>query len=221
MRRSLVLVLLVAGFMLASVTSGFAIGFGFYGDLGGGAGEAEWDSDSDSFDIDIGTGGGGFALDTDPISDKKFSYRMLLGYEAQILEDDDEVELDTDGLVIENVFAFSILRRPHLKLWAGPLVRFGFYSGETGWHDDGLGQSVRTEFDDIFEFGAGGVFGANFQVARSMILAPSVGIRYVGGAGEADITERDPVTLTPLAYYKDDLTFGATMVFLNLTVLFE
>ena len=205
---------------LGGVQDGHALGLGFYGDLAGGGGEAEWDTATQSFDIDLVSGGFGFALDTAAVSEKKFSYRLLLGFEGQTIEDEYDSDLDLGGLVIDNVFAFSLLRRPDVRLWAGPLVRIGFYSGETDTYDIGAGFSEKLEFDSVTEFGIGGVFGANFKVARRMILAPSVGFRYIGGAGEADIIVTDTGTGIS-STSNDDLVFAAFTAFINLAVLFE
>ena len=65
-----------------------AVSVGPYVDLAGGSGEFEWDYSGYEFDVDTSTAAVGFALDTDPFGKNIFSYRLNVGFEEQVLEDD-------------------------------------------------------------------------------------------------------------------------------------
>jgi len=209
-------------FLLVSMSNGYAAGFGLFADLGGGSGEAEWDDDVDSFDIDFANAGFGFVLDTGPTSPRVFSYRLLAGFEAQTLEDDFGVEVDVAGAMVENVFAFGLVKQPNFRLWAGPLVRVGVYSGESDTYVSSSlpGYAERIELDSVWEFGLGGALGANFRIARHMILAPTIGFRFLGGGGEGE-TYLIETSSGNTSVYRDDLSFGVATAFINLSLLFE
>jgi hypothetical protein len=212
--------------LLGCVTTADAeIGIGPYVDLGAGGGELEWNGPGYSWDVGVGTAAVGFALDTAPIGPAAFSYRLNVGFEGQVLEDVDNEDnaLDLSGVTVENVFAFSVVRRPTLRWWVGPLVRFGFYSGETDEYvapDPGVGpvtfSRYRTEAE-LFEFGIGAATGVNIPVgkARAMILAPTVGFRVVGVGGEGEIHNLDTGTVI-----EDDLSGSYSTVFVNFALLF-
>jgi hypothetical protein len=227
MRKSLLTLLLVAVLLLFQVaTVAAGVGLGPYVDLAGGSGEMEWDTAGDgwadigfnteTWDVDAGSGAIGFVLDTAPTGPSVFNYRLNVGLEAQNFEDNYGIEMKVGGLVVENVFGFALIRKPNLRWWAGPLVRFGFYSGET---DDYfyLGDRTKTEAD-LFEFGIGVVTGVNIPVGKSkkVILAPSAGVRFIGVGGEGTVTNLDTG-----ASFDDDLSGGFTTAFINFALLFD
>lgn len=217
MRKSLLTLLLVAALLLFLGSGAVAgVSMGPYVDLAGGSGEMEWDDAGGTWDVDAGSGAIGFALDTAPLGPSRFSYRLNVGLEAQTLEDDAGVEMELGGLVVENVFGFAILNKPNLRWWAGPLVRFGFYSGETDPYYD-FGDRYETEAD-LFEFGIGAITGLNIPVGKSkkIILAPSAGVRFIGIGGEGTVTNLDTGTS-----YTDDLSGGITTAFINFALLFD
>lgn len=214
LRLTLLLIAALSLFLVSIAAAG--VGMGPYVDLSAGSGEMEWDNGGGTWDVDAGSGAIGFALDTAPMGPSRFSYRLNVGLEAQTIEDDAGVEMGLGGVAVENVFAFAIMNKPNLRWWAGPLVRFGFYSGETDPYYD-LGDRYETEAD-LFEFGIGGVTGLNIPVGKSkkLILAPSAGVRFIGIGGEGTTTNLDTGTSI-----SDDLSGGVTMGFVNFALLFD
>jgi len=216
--KQLSLMMFVVPAFLLTLASGVSagVGLGPYVDLSGGSGELEWDSGGGTWDVTAGSGAIGFVLDTAPRGSATFNYRLNVGLESQSLEDDDGVTMDVGGLVVENVFGFALVKKPNLRWWAGPLVRFGFYSGET---DDYyvLGDRTKTE-SDLFEFGIGAVTGVNIPVGKSkkLILAPSAGVRFIAISGEGTVKNLDTGTSVT-----DDLSGGISTVFVNFALLFD
>ncbi|HAD03493.1 MAG: hypothetical protein A2091_10350 [Desulfuromonadales bacterium GWD2_61_12] len=218
---------LVAVFLLLLVSGAAAgVAIGPYVDLAGGGGEMEWDTNGNSWDnggfstnewdVDAGSGAIGFVLDTAPTGPAPFNYRLNVGLEAQTLEDDFGIEMNLGGLVVENVFGFAIMRKPNLRWWAGPLLRFGFYSGETDTFYF-LGDRTRTEAD-LFELGVGAVTGVNIPIGKNkkVILAPSAGVRFIGIGGEATVKNLDTGV-----EFTDDISGGISMAFVNFALLFD
>lgn len=205
--------------LFCASTSVAAVGIGPYVDLSSGGGELEWDYDGYDWDVNVGAAAAGFALDTAPLGPSIFNYRLNVGLEGQTLEEDDYEDnaLEMGGITVENVFGFAVVRKPTLRWWIGPLVRFGFYSGETDiYYDSRIGDHVKTEAD-LFEFGVGAATGVNIPLGKSrqIILAPSAGIRFIGVSGEGEYTNYDA------GYsYEDDISGGYTSAFVNCAVLF-
>ncbi len=200
--------------MALSPARSMAAGFGFYLDGGIGSGQVEWDSDVDSFDVDASSWGGGFVLDTSPGDEKTFNYRLLVGVERQDLEDDHGITMKMVGLSVENVFGFALVKTPEFRWWAGPLVRIGFYHGETD--TDHLSSGVIKSEADLLELGVGAVTGINFKLGN-VHLAPSLGVRFIGAGGSGTRTYSSSFG----RYHEDDdLSARATIGFANLALLF-
>lgn len=192
-----------------------AVAMGPYIDLSSGSGSFEWDSDSYDFDVDSSSAAVGFALDSAPTGPANFNYRLNVGLESQDLEDEFDDTLEMGGIVIENVFGFALVRQQNFRWWAGPLVRFGFYSGETDDYYDTYGDRSRTEAD-LFEFGIGVATGINLRIGPHTYLAPSAGIRFIGASGEGTVKNLDLHT-----QYEDDLSGHTTNLFVNFSLLFD
>lgn len=158
-----------------------AIGLGAYTEFGTGSGEAEYDVDnSEEFDIDTGFFGVGFQLETSPLTaNKVYSYRLQIGYESRDIETEWDYTFELDGFVINNTFAFGGNIAKYIRLWAGPQIMVGFYSGETD----------KERYDDSMSFtgagfGIGAAVGANFGLGSdSVILTTTFGVRSFGFAG--------------------------------------
>ena len=191
-----------------------AVGIGPYVDVAGGSGTFEWDVSNSEFDVDVGTGAIGLAIDTAPTGRSGFNYRLNIGLEAQALEDDSDITMNLGGLTVENVFGFAVIQQPNLRWWLGPLVRIGYYSGETDDYYD-FGDRYKTE-GDFFEFGIGVATGINVRVNRNVVLAPSAGVRFIGASGEGTI-----INYTTGTRETEDLTGSISTVFLNFALLFE
>lgn len=192
-----------------------ALAMGPYLDLSSGDGTFEWDSQWNDFDVDSRSGAIGFALDSAPTGPANFNYRLNVGLERQDLEDEFGDTLEMGGFVVESVFGFALVRQQDFRWWVGPLVRIGFYSGETDVYYDSNGDRSRTEAD-LVEFGIGIATGINFRIGPHAYLAPSVGIRFIGAAGEGTVKNFDRHT-----QFEDDLSGNTTNVFVNLSLLFD
>ena len=193
--------LLVASFVLLLLwaPTSFAVGLGVYVDGAFGSGDAEWDSSSSSFDIDSRAFSIGFALDTATTTESIFNYRLNLGYARHEFEDEDNNTIETDGIYSEHIFGFALARNENFRWWAGPLLRVGYHSGDTGTNGS----------DFTFgEFGIGAVTGLNFRAGKA-ILSPSLGFRYSGYGGEGSSGGVD-----------EDITQNTTNVFANIAILF-
>lgn len=208
--------LLCAGILLShGGRAEAAVAMGPYLDLSGGSGTFEWDSDNFEFDVDSSGGAIGFALDSAPSYRSYFNYRLNIGLESQDLEDEYGDTLEMGGVVVENVFCFAVVDEPDFRWWAGPLVRIGFYSGETDDYYDSLGDRHRTEAD-LFEFGVGLATGFNVRVGPNTYLAPSAGIRFIGASGSGTDKNLDQRT-----QFEDDLEGNLTTLFVNFSLLFD
>jgi hypothetical protein len=193
--------LLVASFVIILLwsSSSFAVGLGAFVDGAVGSGSAEWDGSSRSFDIDSRTLAVGFALDTATTNERLFNYRLNVGYVRHEFEDESNITIKTNGIYAENIFGFALVREESFRWWAGPLLRVGYLSGDTG--TDG------TDFQ-LVEFGVGAVTGLNFKTGNT-ILSPSIGIRFNGYGGEGTRGGAGR-----------DITQDTTNVFANFAVLF-
>lgn len=183
------LILSVLG-MLLFASNSFAVDFGFYLDLGRGSGEAEFDvAYSESFDIDTEFYGVGFQLETDPLNaNKVFSYRFQGGFESRGIEEDEEnTTLELGGLIINNTFGFGGNISEKVRLWGGPQVLIGYYSGKTD--DEFSGDEISFQG---FGFGLGLAGGANFGLGSGKtILTTTIGVRGFGIAGAAEWYDED------------------------------
>jgi len=204
--------LLVASLVVLLLWSpnSFAVGLGVFVDGSEGSGEAEWDSEFDSWDIDSKTGAVGFVLDTSPTDESVFNYRLNVGFARQELEDENNVELKSNGIYAENIFGFAFIKKENFRWWAGPLVRVGYYSGDTGTVRTGT-NTYRVDLD-YAEFGIGAVTGLNFK-AGNVVLSPSVGFRISGYAGEGEIRDE-------FGTFTDDIEAHSTNAFANFSVMF-
>jgi hypothetical protein len=196
-------------------SNALAVGIGGYVDVSGGSGDYEWDSDVQRWDIDTSAAAVGFVLDTAPMNERTFNYRLNAGLAAQDVEADDGINLEAGGIYAENIFGFALIRNENVRWWLGPLVRVGIYSGETDTFNIS-GGTRQIDFDYI-EFGFGAVTGVNFNINDRVILAPSLGFRICAFAGTGEINDY----IGGWHYYfEEDFSGNATSAFANFAVLF-
>ena len=213
MLNTLVMFLVVFSFLVMAPINAEAVSMGPYVDVAGGSGTLEHDTGTIIFEDDIETSSSavGFALETSPLGPSNFSYRLNVGFEGQELEYEDSIfALDLGGIYCENIFAFAFVQNKNLRWWGGPLVRFGFYSGES----DTFG-GLR-EDHDYFQFGVGLATGMNFKVGPALILTPSVGVRFMGAGGTAELVDASSGVVLDEA----DTSASFTNVFVNFALLF-
>ena len=109
---SLVLVALSLGI----ASSAGAVGYGAFFEY-----SRSW-SDFAGFDVDSNRYGVGFAFDTNVSGDRLFNYRLNIGYERT---EGDSFDVSYNGVMVDNIFGFGVLRTPHMRLWVGPSIRIG------------------------------------------------------------------------------------------------
>lgn len=212
----MILALLGTVILAASVDNAEAVvAMGPYLDISSGSGNLEWDSDHSEFDVDASAGGVGFALDSTRGDQANFNYRLNVGFEGQNLEDETDLKMKMGGIVVENIFGFAIMRQPDMRWWAGPLLRIGFYSGETDDYYDTYGDRSKTEAD-LFEFGVGVATGITLKIGPHTYLAPSAGVRFIGISGTGTVKNLDLHS-----QYEDDLSGNLTNLFVNFSLMFD
>ena len=208
--------LFIASFitLLLWSTNSFASGLGVFIDASEGrSGEIEWENDFNSRDVDSKAAAFGFVLDTAPTNEKAFNYRLNVGFARHEFEDVDKIK--SKGIYAENIFGFALIKNEALRWWAGPLVRVGFYSGDTDTIQIVPGTLEKTEVD-YAEFGVGAVTGLNVKVGN-VILSPSIGVRFSGYAGEGEITTQNGFGTSS---FKEDFEASSTNIFANFALLF-
>ena len=135
--------------MLGSTRSAEASGFG-------GFFEYSRASIRDS-DIDFNTYAAGFSLDTNVAKNRLFNYRLNVGYQWSSF---------SDGLSLDNVFGFGVLRNRHVRLWIGPSIRLGI-------------DSINTSPLVDLMVGGGPVVGVNFHTGNAGSAALTFGFQYL------------------------------------------
>ena len=184
MRKDSGIVYILVLVVLLFASNSFAVDFGFYVDLGSGSGEAEYDiAYSESFDIDSDFFGVGFQFETNPLTEKQvFSYRFQAGFESRNIEEEGGANLELGGLVINNTFAFGGNVSGKTRLWGGPQVLIGYYTGDTD--EEYLGDNMTFTG---FSFGLGVAGGANFGLGSgNTILTTTIGVRALGSSGDME-----------------------------------
>ena len=215
MKRFAKLFILSCTMLLLWSPNCFAIGFGAFIDASGGSGDMEWETDYYSWDVDSRAGAVGFVLDTSPTKERIFNYRLNVGFARQELKDDYDVTMKSNGVYAENIFGFAFIREENFRWWAGPLVRIGYYSGDSGTVQQWPDTTIKTDVD-YAEFGLGAVTGLNFK-AGNTILSPSVGVRFIGFAGEGKTITRNNFGSFSQT---EDFEGNTSNIFANFAVLF-
>lgn len=207
--------LFIVGLTILPVCNSHALSMGLYLDHSSGSGSFKWDWDYYDFDVDTEASAIGFALDTAVLGGSLFNYRLNVGLEEQQLDDETGETLTLDGITVENIFGFAIMSGPDYRWWAGPLLRFGAYSGETDTHYSySYGTYYKNEFDFV-ETGIGLATGVNIKVGESTILAPTLGIRSISAAGTGTTVSSSGFTI-----YEEDISGDYRNIFLNFALLF-
>lgn len=185
-----------------------ALGLGFYGSLQ--AGEGDWEFENlagpdDNFDGgDLTRFGFGFVLDTAVLKDTLFNYRLDVGFERFDADlGGTSVTAELVGIAADSSFGFGVLRTENVRLWVGPRVRVAAYGGDFN-NDSSIDIA-------LVEFGAGGVFGANFKVGPTVVLGVETGFMFSGYTGERE----DVLGISR------DFTGSSGNLFLNGVVLFR
>ena len=194
MKKSALFICLISVAVLLIPNVSFGMGFGAYADFGSGSGDAEYEDDSmlPDFDFDSSNFGLGFQFETHPVTPNKiFSYRFQIGYDAREIENTDyNVTLDLDGICINNTFAFGGNVSENIRMWAGPQISIGWYSGE---YDEKFSGEEISFSGAVAELGL--AVGANVAFGNeAVILTTTIGFRGLGIAGTEDWPNSDDET---------------------------
>lgn len=193
----------------------FAAGFGLCLEGSRGSGEHEWDEGWDSTDLDSRSAALGFVLDTSPTNQSVFNYRLQVAFAKHELDQDNGIEFESDGIQIENTFGFAMVKNENFRWWAGPLVRVGYYEGDSNTLRAGPGTTTQWDVD-YGEFGLGGVTGVNFK-AGNVVISPSIGFRYSAFYGDSEWVNRDGATTWG---GNEDFEVTTKSFFANIALLF-
>jgi hypothetical protein len=164
--------------------------------------------------------GVGFTFDTAVASDSLFNYRLDIGYQhvaAKYEAKSNLVKLegseDGDGISIDNVFGFGIVRNSRMRLWVGPAVRIStdFFSpsGYSDYYDFGIG--------------AGPEIGLNFHVNDRISLGLTAGYQILYSLSVTDNNGRycDYNSGSCYDYNYDSIDGYEQTAFVKLVVLFR
>lgn len=208
------------------VPAAAATGIGPYVDLGMGGGDLEWDTSGNEWSVNVTAGAIGLVVDSAPNGPETFNYRLQVGYEEQRLAEKEfeENTLEMAGVSVENIFGFAVMNKPTLRWWVGPLLRFGYYKGETDIYSTpspgGAHTFLRYHYQaeaELYELGVGAATGVNIPLneARTLFIAPTAGLRVVGVSGKGELRNFDTGTVE-----SDDLSGGYITYFANFALLF-
>ena len=152
--------------------------------------------DNDEIDFEADIGALGLTLDTNVARDRIFNYRLELlvefvdatidydeaaiaGFAAFNPNNFPSLDQDVDGVGfgISQTFGFGIVRTRAVRLYLGPKIRVGVWTGES---DDNVGA-----FDDVryvgVDAGIGAELGMNIHLGDHVSISPTVS--YIAGAG--------------------------------------
>jgi hypothetical protein len=115
----------------------------------------------------------GFTLDTAVAKNKLFNYRMNLNYERAIIDLDFNglklSDIKSNGLAMDHIFGFGIVRNRSMRLWLGPAVRIAV-SGVS----QGLVNAIQGDV------GVGAIAGLNIHLGDVATAGVTVGYQYNG-----------------------------------------
>jgi hypothetical protein len=182
-------ILLICSAIFYFTPDATAIGFGVYGN--GGGGQISWDNKTPEMRF-----GGGFILDTNCAGNSLFNYRLNLGVNSLITkyQSYEEYVINLFGtnffnpyeqinmkgttsaeISMSHVFGFGVLRTQNIRLWLGPEV---FLAGTAG-HIRGV------------TAGLGLVLGLNINIGDSFTISFSGSGRLRGGYRLYNYTQHD------------------------------
>lgn len=181
MRTRLKVLLALGSILLMVPSTASAVGYGMnftYGhrmgdlsDVDDFINDLEWTSNDFAF---------GFTLDTAVAKDKVFNYRMNLNYERGIIDlkiaglgsaDDQK----SNGMAMDHIFAFGVVRNDNMRLWVGPAIRLSV---------SGIDQSGYNGIEADFGFGA--IAGVNIHMSDLISAGLTFGYTYNGAIAGTD-----------------------------------
>ncbi|MDU9047722.1 MAG: hypothetical protein Q3M30_02655 [Candidatus Electrothrix sp. Rat3] len=194
---------------------------GGYIDISTGSGNYELEDSDREINMDLTSGDTGFTLDTDTTYQSFFNYRLNIGLKTRKIDDEFNTSVDLPGISLENIFAFAFDQGPGYRWWGGPLFLFGFNSGTGEVYYDDSGTKHEDEYF-FGQLGIGLVTGINFKAGNYTTLAPSMGVRVIGGPGSIQTCNEEREYRRTCENVNRDEDFFATHteIFASLAVLF-
>lgn len=167
--------LVVAVLLLLLAAPAYAAGIGLF--VSGSDVDAEWDGDYSNLESDGQHRDFGFTVDSNLATDRLFNYRLEFGRAEWEIDDfnNQGLEADIDGLVMNHDFGFGGLIAPSVRLWFGPEFRVTLLDGEL--------EGVNARDIDLFGYGFGGAIGLNVNLPGRLSLSGKAGyvmMRYLG-----------------------------------------
>lgn len=182
--QKVLIAFIISLFSLSSiaVSNAEAVGLGFYLQKGAGSGESTtydvvaWGNDvEDDFDYDQFSIG--FQMDTAPLDDKIFNYRLNIGLGDVAGDSDLGNDFELKELKIENDFGFRVAGNNKFRIWLGPELAIGFYEGDNDYGGD----------LNMMSLGLGPVVGANIGITDSMAVTVKVGYIFSAFVGLEEV----------------------------------
>jgi len=212
------------------MSEAMAVGLGLYFNFGNGSTdgdvEAQFEDNWDdytfeySYEGDTKHFGWGFVLDTAVAKNKVFNYRLNIGYEkfSDEWQDIDKIEaledydwkMNMEGIVLDNIFGFGVLRTKSVRMWLGPQVRLAYFTGKIevdGEEDE--------DFDNkLFGIGIGPVIGININAGNAVTPAFTFGCLYTHYSGKGTYH-------SGYDEFEQDYSINEMTYFINFSLLFR
>ena len=159
----------------------------------------------------------GLTLDTAVAMDRVFNYRLELDYEYAKATVEPEAggtfDYTLQGIGINNVFGFGFVRNRAVRVYAGPVVRFGAHKITEGRYDG---------FE--IDFGAGAEIGANFHLGDNVSISTTFGYQALAAYVQTDEFDR-PYDGGETEYgrlgYNHRVTVGVSVLFRSVGDTFD
>lgn len=183
LRAALIVALLAALLLMLLPSTSWALGLGLnlgyayrIGTLGAedtalSTNNSYPDLDFSSNDLNVG-----LTLDTAVARDRLFNYRLNVDYVRGWIDPDTvpglspNAETTSDGVDLENIFGFGVVRRPDLRWWVGPSLRISIARALSV--DSGAAQYFASPLVNV---GAGIVTGVNLHRGRHVSAGMTLG----------------------------------------------
>ncbi len=170
MRRAILTMVIVLGWIASSGTPAAANGWGGYleysGYSGSISGNAAGRIDADARGQRIGLG---MAMDTNPLGEGLFNYRLDAGWVhswEKLEQDGRSFDYNSNGFSVNNAFGFRVYGNATTRLWVGPAIGAGVDNPD---NDD---------LDVTVTLGGGPQIGLDLAAGDGYIVALTTGYQY-------------------------------------------
>lgn len=166
MKKIIIAVLALAMAFCIQTPSAHAAAIGLYVDGSSGGGlEDYWDTE-----VSVSTKGAGLVMETNPMLERLFNFRLSLGAEEYTWKYDEPFDkygnptgndAELEGYALTTDFGFRVKNGPTLYMWLGPELRLSKYNGK-----DPSGMDITA-----FAWSLGLALGANMELTMDTILS--------------------------------------------------